>query len=109
MALRIVRKMDELQREIGKLETMSHDIKVFLNGLELLEENEHNQANKMMNEKIDVINSLIDILGGLKESLEAGLATDTTTAFEVEIEKVTPLKPKDSIRIVKGFSHRSRR
>ena len=69
MALRIVRKMDELEREIGKIKTMTHDITVFLNGLELLEDYEHSQARSLIQEKIVNIEHLVKSLNELQHSL----------------------------------------
>ena len=133
MALRIVRKMDELEREIKRIETMTHDITVFLNGLELLEDYEHSQARTLIQKKIVNIEHLVKSLNELQHSLilpprpEHVPEPEPEPEPEIEVVEVedmdhlhkildeiaqTPREPQPQpqpIRIVPTITRRSRR
>lgn len=69
MAVRIARKLGELEREIDNLGRETHDLIVLLNGLGFMENGIYKLARQQVSGKVGKVSKLIEKLVELKEKM----------------------------------------
>jgi len=92
MAVRIARKLGELEREIDNLGRETHDLIVLLNGLGFMENDVYKLARQQVSGKVDKVENLIERLVELKEKMRGLPERTPEPAFTHSNRPPDPIK-----------------